>query len=374
MVHLWLRHEVKPMEHRAALSPEACKILISNGFEITVEKSSSRYFKDEEYERIGCKMGEPESWEAEAPLDVFIIGLKELPEGNSPLKHNHIFFAHCFKEQTGWKELIKRFVDGKGTILDLEFLQDDSGRRVAAFGYHAGFTGSAVGIDIWCHNTDPALGKFPPIKPYPNQEELIQSIKSRLTTAVQANKGKLPRIMVMGAKGRCGRGAVDFAKAVGIPDSNILGWDMAETAKGGPFDEILGVDIFVNCIYLSTKIPPFITMETISKPSRQLSVMVDVSCDYTSPLNPVPVYDRATYFDKPTIQVQAGSDNPPLNVVAIDHLPTMLPREASQAFAKDLLPTLLALPNRQTSPIWQRATDLFKKKALEATGGTISYL
>ncbi|KAJ9055847.1 Saccharopine dehydrogenase [Entomophthora muscae] len=45
----------------------------------------------------------------------------------------------------------------------------------------------------------------------------------------------------------------------------------------------------------------------------------------------------------------------------------MLPREASQAFAQDLLPTLLALPNRQTAPVWQRATDLYKKKAMEAS-------
>ncbi|KAJ9078197.1 Saccharopine dehydrogenase [Entomophthora muscae] len=366
-VHLWLRHEVKPMEHRAALSPEACKTLIDNGFTITAEKSDARFFKDEEYKKVGCKLVESETWETNAPLDAFIIGLKELPEGTSPLKHSHIFFAHCFKEQTGWKELIKRFTDGKGTILDLEFLQDDSGRRVAAFGYHAGFTGSAVGIDIWCHNTDPALGKFPPIKPYPNQDELIRAIKLRLATAVQANKGSYPKIMVMGAKGRCGGGAVDFAKAVGIPETNILGWDVAETVKGGPFDEILGVDIFINCIYLSSKIPPFLTLESIAKPSRQLSVMVDVSCDYTSPNNPVPVYDRATYFDKPTLQVQAGSSNPPLEVVAIDHLPTMLPREASQAFARDLLPTLLALPNRQTAPVWQRATDLYKKKAMEAS-------
>ena len=30
-IKLWLRHEVKPMEHRAALSPEACKMLLQNG-------------------------------------------------------------------------------------------------------------------------------------------------------------------------------------------------------------------------------------------------------------------------------------------------------------------------------------------------------
>jgi len=42
---------------------------------------------------------------------------------------------------------------------------------------------------------------------------------------------------------------------------DILKWDMEETAKGGPFREILDVDIFVNCIYLSSRIPPFLTLQ-----------------------------------------------------------------------------------------------------------------
>lgn len=32
--------------------------------------------------------------------------------------------------------------------------------------------------------------------------------------------------------GRCGNGAVQLAKDVGIPESNIMQWDMAETKKG----------------------------------------------------------------------------------------------------------------------------------------------
>lgn len=38
------------------------------------------------------------------------------------------------------------------------------------------------------------------------------------------------------------------------------------------------------------------------------------------------------------------SVGPPLTVVSIDHLPTLLPREASEAFSNDLLPSLLTLP------------------------------
>lgn len=62
---------------------------------------------------------------------------------------------------------------------------------------------------------------------------------------------------------------------------NIVKWDMAETAKGGPFQEILDVDIFVNCIYLSKPIPKFVTSESIAAAGddRRLSVVVDVSCE-----------------------------------------------------------------------------------------------
>lgn len=38
------------------------------------------------------------------------------------------------------------------------------------------------------------------------------------------------------------------------------------------------------------------------------------------------------------------TQGPPLTVVSIDHLPTLLPREASEQFSTDLLPSLLALP------------------------------
>lgn len=89
---------------------------------------------------------------------------------------------------------------------------------------------------------------------------------------------------------------------------DILKWDLAETAKGGPFQEILDVDIFVNCIYLSSPIPHFITHNTIRNAgnARRLSVVVDVSCDTTNPYNPIPIYNVNTTFDAPTVPVNVG--------------------------------------------------------------------
>jgi saccharopine dehydrogenase (NAD+, L-lysine-forming) len=52
--------------------------------------------------------------------------------------------------------------------------------------------------------------------------------------------------------------------------------------------------------------------------------------------------------------------------VSIDHLPTLLPRESSEAFSNDLLPSLLELPNRQNARVWREAEQLFEKKKAEA--------
>jgi saccharopine dehydrogenase (NAD+, L-lysine-forming) len=167
--------------------------------------------------------------------------------------------------------------------------------------------------------------------------------------------------MVMGAKGRCGSGACDFARAAGISNDKLMEWDMEETKAGGPFDEILKHEIFVNCIYLSTPIPPFLTKEMLDHETKKLSVISDVSCDATNPHNPIPVYFGATTFDDPLIKVETKSS--PVDVIAIDHLPTLVPREASDRFAMDLLPTLLQLPNRKESQVWKDAENLYRAKA-----------
>jgi hypothetical protein len=154
---------------------------------------------------------------------------------------------------------------------------------------------------------------------------------------------------------------------------------------GGPFKEIVDdADIFVNCIYLSSKIPPFINAATLSSPIRRLSVVCDVSADTyvphthnvsdrfatksltvgrTNPNNPVPIYNITTTFDKPVVPVEFALGNPdlPLSVISIDHLPSLLPRESSEMFSQALLPSLLQLKDRSSARVWKQAEDLFKQ-------------
>ncbi|RJE19181.1 saccharopine dehydrogenase [Aspergillus sclerotialis] len=362
---IWLRAETKPAEARSALTPTTCKALIDAGYQVTVERSTQRIFDDKEFAEVGAPLVEEGSWVKDAPKDAYILGLKELPEDDFPLEHVHISFAHCYKQQAGWDKVLSRWPRGGGALLDLEFLTDDAGRRVAAFGYSAGYAGSALAVKNWAWQlTHPDGQPLPSETPYANQDLLIESVKASLE-AGKKSSGRSPRVLVIGALGRCGKGAVQLAKDVGIAESDIMQWDMEETKKGGPFKEIIeDADIFINCIYLSSKIPPFVNAESLSSQNRRLSVICDVSADTTNPHNPIPVYTVTTTFDKPTVPVTLapGTQGPPLSVISIDHLPSLLPRESSEMFSQALMPSLLQLKDRMNARVWKQAEELFKEK------------
>ena len=285
-----------------------------------MEKSPVRIFEDEDFSAVGATLVPEGSW-PQSPKDHLIIGLKELPETDDfPLKHTHIQFAHCYKQQTGWARVLSRFARGGGTLYDMEFLQDSSGRRIAAFGYHAGYSGAALALINWAHQILKPGTPLPSVSSYPNDAALVADVKRTLAEAMSERANTFPQVLVIGALGRCGRGAVDLCLAAGLPTEKVLKWDMAETASGGPFMEIVESDVFVNCIYLTTPIPPFVTHEALASPKRKLSVVCDVSCDPNNPHNPVPIYSDWTTFDKPTLEVTVERD-PPLSIIAIGKIP-----------------------------------------------------
>ncbi|KAL8925732.1 MAG: hypothetical protein Q9172_002123 [Xanthocarpia lactea] len=227
-----------------------------------------------------------------------------------------------------------------------------------------GYAGAALALENWAWQLQHGAEiLFPGKKPYNTESDLLKEVKSDVDAGIAKNNGKPPRILIIGALGRCGRGAIDLCVAAGIPESNILKWDLAETsAKDGPYPEIRESDIFINCIYLDKPIPKFVTEDFLKEDpgSRKLTVVCDVSCDTTNPHNPIPFCNQPTYFDKPTITLPGFS--PPLSYITIDHLPSLLPREASEAFSNALLPSLLELPNASTAPVWQKARKLFQEK------------
>lgn len=83
---LHVRAETKPLEHRSAVTPAAAKKLVEAGYTVNVERSPLSIFPDEEYKGTGASLVETGSWSS-APKEHIIVGLKELPEEDFPLKH-----------------------------------------------------------------------------------------------------------------------------------------------------------------------------------------------------------------------------------------------------------------------------------------------
>lgn len=83
---LHVRAETKPLEHRSAVTPSVAKKLVEAGYTVNVERSALSIFNDSEYEGTGANLVPTGSW-TDAPNDHIVVGLKELPEEDFPLKH-----------------------------------------------------------------------------------------------------------------------------------------------------------------------------------------------------------------------------------------------------------------------------------------------
>lgn len=344
MTHLWVRAEQRPNEERVGLTPEGAAALVKAGIKVTVERSSVRAIPLEGYEAAGCEIAEENLW-PNAPADAIIFGLKELPEDGTPLGHRHIMFGHAYKGQPAGRELLKRFKAGGGVLYDLEYLVGEDGRRVAAFGYWAGYAGAAVSLKCWAAQARGGIAGT--VRKVPSKEALLAQLGEELAGLSR------PRAIIIGALGRVGTGAADLCEAMGVA---VTKWDMAETASGGPFPEVLQHEIFLNCILARPGCPVFVPASAKTD-ARKLTVIGDIACDPTSDFSPIKVYDRATEWDAPALRVH---EVPPLDVTAIDNLPSLMPVESSQDYAAQLLPSLLTLTALDAG-VWGRAKVEFDR-------------
>ncbi|MEM9872950.1 MAG: saccharopine dehydrogenase [Pseudomonadota bacterium] len=344
MTHLWVRAEQRDNETRVGLTPEGAAKLIAAGLTVTVEANTRRCIPIDRYRNAGAQVAPEGAW-PEAPPEAIIFGLKELPEDGTPLPHRHIMFGHAYKGQPAGQAVLRRFQAGGGTLYDLEYLVDADGRRVAAFGYWAGYAGAAVALKCWAAQQRGALAGA--VATYPSANHMLADLQSDLVSTGTHR----PTALIIGALGRVGTGAADLCTAMGVPTTR---WDMAETAHGGPFPEVLAHDLFFNCILARPGTPVFVPASA-PHAARRLSVIGDIACDPDSDFSPIKVYDRTTTWDAPALRVH---DVPPLDVTAIDNLPSMLPVESSEDYAEQLLPSLHTLPQLDAG-VWARAKAQF---------------
>lgn len=339
---IYLRSESNRNEKRTPITPVDCSNLSKNGFLIYVQKSPHRVYSDQEYEEKGAIITDL-LWYDPIFQHGLIVGLKEFPELDRLAGHSHLFFSHSYKKQANANTILNAFQQSKSKIYDFEYITDEKQERLLAFGEYSGLVGGVLGL-LFFENSF-----LPKLSPWTSYEEMISSVHitkliQHYSPGIQKNymkpgifegqgggKGEPwvpPKIAVIGPNGRCGTGVCKVLNHFSIPFTPIL----KETDKS----RLTEFDIIYNCILLDSGFKEaWLTHQT--EFSKRV-LLVDVSCDPTKPNNPFPIYSNATSWTHPVY----NDPNKPLDVIAIDNMPSLLPRESSDYFSSLLTKILLS--------------------------------
>jgi len=306
---LFLRAETYANERRTPLVPRDVRILIKKGFTVYVQSSGLRCYADSQYRTAGAIITEKE-WHYPQFKDCMILGIKELTHLDKLGGHQHVYFSHSFKGQQGSDTILRAFKGSKSLLYDLEYLVDGDGKRLISFGFHAGLVGGALGVLQHCCGLEK-------IKGWVSLNDMMTDCSKSIPATPSL------KIAIVGADGRCGRGVQSILDRLGLPYTKI-GRDSQVT-----YD----YDIIYNSIALEeTYDKVWFTRDTVF-PKR--TTIVDISCDYTRPNNPIQLYDSATSWASPVHTVGNAS------VIAIENLPSLLPLESSAHFSECLCSLLL---------------------------------
>lgn len=338
---------------------------------ILVQPSPVRSYKDEEYAALGIPVQEDLS---EAAV---LLGVKEVPKSALIPKKTYLFFSHTIKKQPYNRELLKKILALGIKLVDYEVITDPAGVRLIAFGYYAGIVGA--------HNSLWAFGERSKAFSLPRMYQChdYAAVKAHYQQLV------LPalRIVVTGS-GRVAAGAIQNLLDMGIRQvspkaflsssfnvpvfTQLSAAEYVRRKDGQPFHKqdfyldgsafernfaayAKQADIFINCIYYDPKAPAFFTVEEMQQPDFKIQVIGDVTCDIMpgasvpSTVRPSTILDPLYSFNPHTLQSGPPHQSGAIDVMAIDNLPSELPRDASAFFGQQLiekvLPELLQLSN-----------------------------
>jgi saccharopine dehydrogenase (NAD+, L-lysine-forming) len=312
-----IRREFKTNEFRAPLVAIDCKKITDIGITIYVEKSEKRCIPDKEYEENGCILIEDFTKLEFSKSETLVIGLKELDYNNlKQLPWCHLYFTHIFKNQIGSEEIIQKLVTNNAIIYDYEYLLNHKQKRVIAFGYWAGFIGTAIGLLQYYYKS--INQNIKNLKPYEDALILFEEVEYFKYFFRKINIG------LIGVNGRSGRGSRFLLERLGI--SNIHGYSRASDK-----DPLKQHNIIINCINLSPEDNNIFISEDILYKFDKLSIIIDISCDINAINNPIRLNYQSTTFEEPVYKI-----NDKLDIIAIDNLPSLLPKDSSEEFSTKL--------------------------------------
>lgn len=383
-----IRREDKSIwERRVPITPQDARDLqAKHGLEIIVQPSDIRVFDSDEYLQAGSRVQEDLS-----PAST-ILAVKEIPEKVFEPGKTYVFFAHVIKGQPYNMPMLKKMMELGCNLIDYEKVTDDQGRRLIFFGRHAGLAGMvdtlwAFGQRLAWEGTPNPFTQLQETHRYKDLDEVfaaLERVKEHINTEGLPETVS-PLILGIAGYGNVSGGVQELLTH--LPVKEIAPDEIAAIARSpdssphvlykAVFEERHMVEpissnnqfelqdyyqhpekyrskfhtylpyltILVNAIFWDTMYPRLVTRDYIKRAfsgeqSPRLKVIGDISCDVkgaievtvksTEPGDPIYVYDPDTG------ETRDGFEGKGLVIMAVDILPSELPREASIDFSRVL--------------------------------------
>lgn len=382
-----IRHEDKYlMERRAPLTPKHVERLIKNKkLDIVIQSSSKRVFANQEYENAGARI-------AQTLEDCSVImGVKEIPIDAFENEKTYVIFSHVSKGQPYNMPMLKRMMELNCNLIDYEKVTDEQGKRLIFFGYYAGLAGMintlwSLGLRLKEYGF---ITPFLKIKQSYHYASLSEAKKVISEVGQEIAEEGLPeelRPFTIGltGHGNVSQGAQEILGLLPIkeisPDKlielksrkytpkNLIykvifkAADLSSHNEGNEFDRhdyythpekyhnvfekyIPHLTVLTNCMYWDPRYPKIVTKDYIEKAFNagrpKLTVIGDITCD---PEGSVEITHTGTKIEDPvfvynpfTRQPKMGHTGEGMMVMAVDILPSELPRDSSEGFSEVLM-------------------------------------
>jgi len=375
-----IREGKTPPDRRVPLTPRQCTLIrrLYPHIEIYIQPSPIRCYADEEYAAEGLPLTEDLSH-----CDV-LLGIKEVPIPQLIANKIYFFFSHTIKKQAYNRPLLQALLQKHITMVDYETLTDEKGNRLIAFGHYAGLVGAYNGILAYGEKYN--LFHLKPAHQCFDRHELIFGL----------HKLALPPIKIaVTGSGRVAKGAMEMLHEMKIERVDVMEYlnqkqfsmpvytQLSSSAyhvhkKGRKFipEEFYSfpehfeshfepfyrnTDLLIAAAYWHPKAPRLFTAEEMKREDFRIRVIADITCDIDGSIpstkRPSKIGDPVYDYNRFTGEVEAPYSNPEnVSVMAIDNLPSELPRDASEEFGGIFIERILAHLLNDAEGIIARAT------------------